>query len=93
RRRSEGVGIKSPKTGWRLLETWRFRAPSPLLAEPPNMNKEKPKAAEAAFSAKSGELRTLAEETIEFPCHLLQLHGSPLLALVQHARHGDGEGD
>ena len=28
------------------------------------MNEKKPKAAEAAFSAKSGELRTLAEETI-----------------------------
>ena len=28
------------------------------------MNEKKPKAAEAAFSAKSGELRALAEETI-----------------------------
>ena len=40
------------------------------------MNEKKPKAAEAAFSAKSGELRTLAEETIEFLYHLFQFHSS-----------------
>lgn len=63
-RRPKDADIKSPKTGWRLLETWRFRAPSPLSAKPPNTKRYRPKAAEAALSASSPELASLARETI-----------------------------